>query len=486
MIELTLTNRMLLIRGASRSVIRAIDTATSYLVAGHKFSAAFREHHWDGRERLLRFSKKRGYSVPSGLTAQVIQVLREEDAHFELRDETRVRHPRTNIPWNPERTLRPYQLRSIQAALRAKPIPGLGILKMPIRSGKTLTAAKLITVLGRPTLFLVPSKMLLEQTVKVLRNALPATPIGIIGDGQYDVQFVTVATIQSLDRMRGRRGGRRAKARPANPRYLQLLRAFDVVIADECHHFSGEGQWYRVLLDLDARYKFGLSATAFPNVETEIERGIIWMLGVLGPILHEVGVSYLVKRGFLLKQNVRMYPVRAPKGLSSARWSNTLRQKAIEQNVVRNRLIVRLVAAEIANGAKVLVVTNRLAHIAVLTDLMDEAGINYRVIVGSDDRESRSSKIEGFEVGDYNVLIGTVLSEGVDIPCINCVINAEGGARPIQAVQRQRNLTVSEGKKSAVFIDFYDLMNPYFTRHSRARLSAYVAEKSYSVKLAKS
>jgi hypothetical protein len=65
------------------------------------------------------------------------------------------------------------------------------------------------------------------------------------------------------------------------------------------------------------------------------------------------------------------------------------------------------------------------------------------------------------------------------------VINAEGGARPIQTVQRQRNLTIADGKKPAVFIDFFDAMNPYFVRHSRARLSAYVAESSYRVKLFK-
>jgi superfamily II DNA or RNA helicase len=485
MIELELTNRTLSIKGASRSAIRAIDSATSYMVAGHQFSQAFRQHHWDGKEHLLRFSKKQGYSVPAGLIAKVMLALREEKLKFRVIDRTRVRHPRRVLKWNPELPLRDYQLGAIRAAIRGKPIAGLGILKMPIRSGKTRTAARLISVFGRPTLFLVPSKMLLRQTVKVLEHALPDTPIGIIGDGEFNPQFVTVSTIQSLDRMRGRRGGPKGKGHPPDPRYVALLRAFDVLIADECHHFSGEGQWYKVLLDFDARFKIGLSATAFPESESERERGIIWMLGVLGPILCEVGVSELVEAGHLMRQHVRMYRVMRPRGLKSARWSHTLRVRAIEQNKDRNRLIVRLAAEEVADGAKVLIVANRLSHIATLTDLMDEEGLDYRVIVGKDDSESRASKVEGLESGEYNVLIGTVLSEGVDIPCINCVINAEGGARPIQAVQRQRNLTVANGKKAAVFIDFYDMMNPYFKRHSRARLEAYVSEESYRVKLVK-
>ncbi len=503
MIELILTNRKVFIQGAEPQLIRELERATSYTVAGHWFSPAFKAHRWDGREHLLAYSRRDGYHAPSGLFLDVLRELRRLGESVRVIRRTHVRAKRTPLRWNDSIVLRQYQKDAVKAILECKH-KGVGVLKMPIRSGKTKTAAWLVKRIGLPTLFLVPSQMLLRQTYDALHEALPDVEIGMIGDGENEVAFITIATFQSLARLRSgvvpkpRRHPkapkpspeilkreakeRREKSRAMKKRFKELCDTFDLVISDEAHHIRGEGDWYKVMYEMDARYKVGLSATAYPDNESEMERGIIWMKATCGPIRVDVPVSDLVEAGFLMKQNVRMFRITKP-DLRGHRWSNTLRQQAVTQNRRRNKLIARLAAKYVDGGHHVLIVANRFDHIAALEDQLDTLGVDYRIVTGRDGSAEREDKVDGFVQGLYHVLIGTVLGEGIDIPIVDVVINAEGGKDDKATVQRQRNLTISKGKTRAVLIDFMDETNEYFHKHSKARLDAYRSEDCFNVKL---
>ncbi len=45
-----------------------------------------------------------------------------------------------------------------------------------------------------------------------------------------------------------------------------------------------------------------------------------------------------------------------------------------------------------------------------------------------------------------------------------------------------RNMTISEGKTTAVMVDFIDLTNPYFARHSKQRLKVYRSEEAFVIR----
>lgn len=502
MIDLILTNRKLIIEGASLETMRALEGATSYVVAGHWFSPAFKAHRWDGKERLMAYSNRDGHHVPAGLFLDVVSVLKKLGERFRVTQRTHVRHKRTELRWG-DVVMRGYQKRAVNAVLKCEH-PGVGLLKMPIRSGKTKTAGRLIYKIGRPTLFLVPSQMLLRQTVGSLRECMPDADIGMIGDGENEQGFITVATLQSLARLRSgivpmpRRHpkapkpsaaqlkleakARAKKSREMKLRYKALCDAFDLVIVDEAHHIRGEGEWYKILYEMDARFKVGLSATAYPENESEAERGIIWMRATCGPIRIDVPTSELVDAGFLMRQNVRMFRITKP-NMNGMKWSNTLRQRCVTQNKRRNRLIVKLAEKYVAAGCKVLIVANRFDHIDAIVEMMEERSMDYRVVTGKDKGDTRDSKVEDFVDGLCSVLIGTVLGEGIDIPVVDVVINAEGGKDDKATVQRQRNLTISPGKTRAVLIDFMDETNGYFRKHSKQRLEAYQTEPSFNVRL---
>jgi superfamily II DNA or RNA helicase len=477
-IVLKLTNRQLHIEGASQKTLRAIDKATSYMVSGAQFAPAFQSKRWDGFEHLLKFSKKAGYHVPSGLVVDVLRVLRARGDAYRLTDQTHVKNERRVIAWNPAIVLRDYQHEAVRAIFSG-PLPGIGILKMPIRSGKTKTGARIIQKLGLPTLLIVPSQMLLNQTVDALREALPDVPIGKIGDGHFDVAFITVATIQSLQRSFKTRASKKPTERM---NWKVLSKFFDVVICDEAHHFGGNSSWHSVLYQIDARYKIALSATLFMNDETQIELGVIWVRGIFGPIRIDLDTSTLVEQGFLMRQNVLMYRVSKP-NLEGKRWSQTLRQKGIETNTYRNRMIAKLAEKQVALGRKVLIVSNRLNQISCITDELDGLDLGYRTITSADGSDAREQKVDAFRDGSCSILVGTVLSEGVDLPSVETVIVADGGKSQIGTIQKQRNLTVAKNKTKSILIDFFDDTNGYFRKHSEERLKTYQAESAFNVKL---
>jgi len=114
--------------------------------------------------------------------------------------------------------------------------------------------------------------------------------------------------------------------------------------------------------------------------------------------------------------------------------------------------------------------------------LLHHYDIDHVTITGSDSTSTRDERVAEFKRGSVSVIVGSVFSEGVDIPELVCVINAEGGQDVKSTIQRMRNMTPSEGKKTAKLIDYWDATNAYFRKHSRARVATYESESAFSVK----
>ena len=254
-------------------------------------------------------------------------------------------------------------------------------------------------------------------------------------------------------------------------------------IVHNCHHIRGGGEWHSVLYDLDSRYKIGLSATAFVDSNVEQGRGAIWMLATCGEVRMDLPVSRLVEEGYLMRQHVQLYPVRRPTTYQQHKWSRTMHARCIVENRWRNQLIAQIAAEHVEKGRKVLVIAKQLAHIAALHEALDDVDLRVGRVVGKTSSAERQWAIESLEEGGLDVLLGNVLSEGIDLPCVNVVINAEGGKDDKVTVQRQRNLTIADGKTEAIFVDFLDETNPHLLKHSKARRKMYESESEFEVEV---
>lgn len=482
-VQLIVDNKFICIKNASRATIRKIGKITSYLVAGHYFSPSFRARRWDGREHLLKYSKKYGYRVHTGLLINIVTFLKENKIKFKVIDKRRKPTTSINFFWNEEIVLRPYQKDCVEAMTK-KPFPGRGLAVMPIRSGKTITAASIAKKLGVRFVFCVTSQLLLRQTQKSFEKIFQEK-IGIIGEGLWDVQRITVATIQTLSRARGgwKVGkDKKRKKLPTDERYKPLVDNTDLVFFDESHHLKA-GNWHSVFLDFDSFYKIGLSATVYLDNESENEKGVIWLQACCGNVRYRISPTKLIKNKYLMAPEIKLYKITEPKNIFYHRWSKKLPNEAIYENKIRNELICRIANEYVEAGCQVLIVANRLNQVEALYNILQDLGLMFTTVTGKTSVSDRQTKINDYVEGHYNILLGTVFGEGVDLPSVEVAINAEGGKDIKSTIQKMRNLTPKEGKKKAIYIDFMDMMNPYFAKHSLERLRVYRSEKAFKIKI---
>ncbi|KKM76783.1 hypothetical protein LCGC14_1376630, partial [marine sediment metagenome] len=431
-VSIHLDNRYARIEGASEKLLRRLDKLCSYRVQGYQFSPKFKARKWDGREHLLVYRRSwnpSGYYFPVGLLFDVKAHLEKAGVGFELDHTGEVRGEPIRHDWNPEIDLRPYQDEAVQALTQGF-MPGVGIMKMPPRSGKTVTAARIIHDLKARALLIVPSRWLLHQGKKSLEWALQHE-VGIIGDSEWDVQDVTVATIGTLAARRGglrpdpERPGKRVRVPPA-PEYADLTRRFDLIFVDEVHHLRGK-EWHKVPMDFSAHYRIGMSATAFPDHEAEQEKGAIWLKACCGEIKIDIPISRLIEEDWLVRPTIELHTIDEP-DLRHLPWSKAMQTAAIDENPYRNARIVEIVDDLVrGRGLKTLVISNRLKQSLLLSKAISAQGIGCRRIVGPTSSEDRERMVAEFVNDGVDVLVGTVFGEGVDLPEAAAVENAEGG-----------------------------------------------------------
>ena len=469
--RLTVDNGSVLIEGANPRLIKAVDRATSFYVTGHEFHPAFRSRWWDGKEHLVKKVKKRpAYKVPVGMLDRVIDVANDVGEHVELIDARPELNDPVDVEWISDKAPRDYQQGAADAVCMDRGLAtGKGMLRVPTRGGKTLISALIIARLKLRTLFLVPSQMLLAQTVAALSEMLSA-PIGIIGDGRWEPTDITVVSIQTLAKRLGAR----------DPGALDLVASVDVVFFDECHHLKGN-VWRDAFQQINARYKIGLSATIFLKDEDDNEVASIWLVATTGPVLYSIEPDELIRRGYLVRPRVTCVKIREPK-VSGVSWQKAYRMGVVEHGA-RNQLIVDLAFKRCSAGKAVLVVTSSLEHTAILASALERVGLVVGTIIGSTPAEARADIVAGFVASEVDVLLGTVFGEGVDIPKIEVVINAEGGKSQTTTTQKFRNITPSPGKETAEMIDFMDLHNKYLAGHSLSRLQLYRGHEEFQFKV---
>lgn len=456
-----------------RDAIRELDRVLSYPVEGAWFAPSYRRGKWDGKVHFIHVKRGGGYTFPVGLLPDALLTLRNIGVEPEITDNRSPGHSLPSHGYNPGVPVRPYQEQATSALIEGKAgISSLGILKMPIRSGKTLTASLLIERMGLKTLFVVPSILLADQSAAVFRRVFDGLEVTTLCEGRTASTRaeIVVATFQTL------MSGHRKKDMFVG----WTLDTTGLLIVDECHHLEAE-EWREPLLQCPAPARVGLSATAYISRRKPNERSALWLKALCGPIVYEVSMDYLVKKGWLVQTEVRLITVESP--ATEGKWDSRLYDRLITNNQLRNRLIVAAsLEAARAGGRRVLIDIGRVEHGKVLLSMLRSAGLRAALLIGSSQSEDRAEVIGQLKAGRLDVIVSTLLGEGVDIPELEVVINAEGGASKKSTIQRLRNMTPAEGKDAALIVDFIDLTNPYLARHSLERLRTYKGEGCFTIR----
>jgi len=209
-------------------VLLGIDGSTDRPSLGPGYLADLPGALWDPRIAALR--------CPARFHQALVADLRQRGVRFA--DEVACR-PATSVMEPASVDLRSYQ----EAALVAWELAGCrGTAVLPTGSGKTRLAIAAIARMKVPALCLVPTRVLLDQWARTIRELLGFEP-GRLGDGEYRVDSVTVATFESAWRHMHRLGNQ-----------------FGLLVVDEAHHF-GTGMRDEALDMCTAPLRLGLTAT---------------------------------------------------------------------------------------------------------------------------------------------------------------------------------------------------------------------------------
>jgi superfamily II DNA or RNA helicase len=292
------------------------------------------------------------------------------------------------------------------------PIRRGGILSLPTGFGKTTLAIHLMCQLRRCSLVVVHKTFLMDQWRSRIQQFAPAARIGRLQGATIDVEnkdFV-LGMLQTL----------------CSRRYPEeVLRRFGLICVDECHHMGAE-VFSRTLRHVVCNLALGLSATV--ERADGLSKVFMWHLG---------GVVCSI-RGREGDHQVRVLPCDYRRATNAEPITQHLLPNG-KPNVAqmlndicadrhRTTAIAALVTQHQHLGRKVLVLSDRRAHIEELATHLRDCGMYY-------------GGLTPHELGQAercSVVLGTfaMAQEGLDIRGLDTLVLATPKSNVIQAVGR--------------------------------------------------
>lgn len=399
---------------------------------------------WDGVIRLLSKTKAGEYYFPAGLLETIETTLKPIGVDIEIKKPVechKTSDQKLGLAWIGPKT-RSHQDEAYTKAMERLKNERNVILEMPTGSGKTLTAIKIIRDLDVPTLILVHKKVLMNQWVKAFKTNTGYEPKQY-GDKSKEIGPITIGMVQSISK---------------NSNFD--IGFFDCVVVDECHH-TPCNETYKVMMKSDARYKFGLSATARREDGNELK-----MIAAIGSIVKVATTRELIERGILAKPTIEY--IIAPIARRGSTYAESYKNQ-ITLNDERSELIARRAYKFAEEGKSVLIAVDRIVHGARLNKMIKGS----KFIHGKTNSEERNEVLDAFEKKELLILISTLLNEGSDIPSLDALIIAGGGKSEIAQIQKiGRALRVTNKKDSATIVDVQD-PGKWLRDHAQQRAATY-------------
>ena len=336
--------------------------------------------------------------------------------------------------------LYPYQEKAVESLVRACG----GILHSKAGSGKTRMGIALICAMGKKTLWLTHTNELLNQSYNAAAEFIDKKLLGKITAGKMNIsEGITFATVQTL-----------SKADLTALRY-----EWDMIVVDECHRCSGTvnkaTMFSKVLNNLAARYKYGLSATLH-----RADGLILCTYALLGGVAHTVPDSVV--------NTMRVEIQRKDTGVQISRkcldTDGTLCYAKLinylAEHPYRNKQISEDIDALCSQGHSIILLSDRVGHLRELYKMLPYHIQNDAVILhGKVKKADREIALEQMRSKEKHILLATyqLAKEGLDVPCLDRLLLAtpvKDYAIVVQSVGRIAR--VCEGKGTPVVYDYVD------------------------------
>jgi superfamily II DNA or RNA helicase len=381
---------------------------------------------------------------------------------------------------------RDYQKEAVMAIVKERG----GICKLPVGTGKSLIMALILNTYYKANILILLNTLdLIEQTYrKLIEYGFDEKDIGVIqGATVVDTKRITILSAQSYEKAFG------------------VFPRVHVIICDEVHETGRTDTAEKVMYACqNCSIKIGLSATPFTDNDFQTMR----LYGNIGPIQYNKEITEQIEKGYLSPTEVEIYSYDCNSVGIKGYWSDKyerIRIKGDEKewirngyeieivkdkkfakrfldygdeyhhfvnNEVRNKKIVDIIKAYVAEGRRILVLFNRIEHGEILQKLYPEAIL----IHGQHNiNERRAAELQLVEKPGTVVLVSKIWSQGKDIPLADCLINAAGQRATSRTIQKLgRVVRKAKGKDVAIVVDFDDTcLSPIGKKQSLKRIYIY-------------
>ncbi len=432
---------------------QSIAKQLSYDIPGAKFSVAYKLKKWGGKKCFLTQADriKLGFFKTLFPSHSIVCDKDFHDVGFEL-----IELYANNRTY--ER--RQYQLDAINTIFREK----IGIINCIMGSGKTMIAAGVCSYhlslnSKNKVLFIVYDKNILQQSVKNFTNY--GFKVSQFGDNVKDLSGdIVVATIQSLNNIE-------------KPK--EVLKNVSFCFLDEAHHGKSKTSRKMIAKLPNCQYFIGLTAT--PHIKKSLETAEL--TSICGPVIFEYGFTEAIRDN-------RIAPVKAffldlpinydlKEEFFGRKNYKLIWDSLIKDNIERNDNIALILkyCVELLETPN-LVLVDRIEHGAELYNSIKKfPNLTATTMYGCDDILMRTFKKNALQADTTNVLISTVVSEGIDFKVSPVVaINASGRKSFIKLIQFLGRITRPNEKFKTFrcYIDFVDKEHGFLLRHSKERI----------------
>ena len=390
-------------------------------------------------------------ALPRGCLEAAQTLLRDNGIRCDLRDE---RFVGDAIDITFIGTLRLDQEAAVSAMLHHD----TGVLSAPTAFGKTIVAAALIARRGVNTLVLVHRTELLKQWQARLQSflSLGKGGLGTIGGGKAKpTGKIDIALMQSLSRQN-----------EINP----LVENYGQVIVDECHHI-GAVSFDAILKRVKAKYVLGLTATP---IRRDGQQPIIFMQ--CGPIRYTAAKPESAPQDMEVVARTLDTQIDLP---PHAGIQDVFHQ--LVNDAIRTAAIATEIELAYRQGRKVLVLTERIAHleaISVALSGMDFVPFVLHGRMSMKQREALITALYALQPDSPRILLATgkLVGEGFDHPALNTLVLAmpiswKGTLQQYAGRLHRDHVT----KTDVRIIDFVDSGHPALLRMWEKRQRGYRA-----------
>lgn len=377
--------------------------------------------------------------------------------------------------------LRPYQKQAIFQATKTN----RGIFYLATGLGKSVILAVIAEALNRNVLILCQSTDLAKQLIEEIEFYTGNADVGFIGNSIFKPKRVTVGILQSFN-MNRKKGKTKQK-------FQEYLDSVEGLIVDECHNAQANS-YDQLLSNLkNCDYRIGMSATPFTS-SVNLEGGgkgdfNILLHAQFGEYLYKMNTRDGINKGYLANPRIELidFPIEMTSDIVDYSYEY---EKYIVYNDDRNDYIARRTAEAWRENKRVVIFVNRIDH---GNKIIEKILNNYSIpedeiayVNGQLPKDERKALLLGFKSFNKNIIIGTVLKEGLNFAC-DVGINAAAGESRRNAIQsigrllrKTRNPETNDIdldiEENVVYIDFYDRGHPFFTTHSKSRHNIYKDE----------